>query len=75
MPHFGDEQPGETHYYSPVFVYTLGIVNCGLQPMKLYAHTYFEDEGKKGETMLLLLYTGNSFMMGFFRTTRSMSRS
>ncbi len=48
MPHFGDEQPGETYYYSPVNVYTLGVVNCGLKPMKLYAHTYFEDEAKKG---------------------------
>ena len=48
MPHLGDEQPGETYYYSPVNVYTLGIVNTGLTPMKLFAYVCHEDEGKKG---------------------------
>ena len=27
LPHFGNEQPGETYYYSPLGVYVFGIVN------------------------------------------------
>ena len=27
LPHLGGEQPGDTYYYSPVWLYFLGIVN------------------------------------------------
>ena len=27
LPHFGNEQPGETYYYSPLGIYIFGIVN------------------------------------------------
>ena len=67
MPHFGDEQPGKTYYYSPVNVYTLGVVNCGLNPMRLYAHTYFEDEAKKGGNNVASLIYRQLFYDGFLQ--------
>jgi len=27
LPHVGQEQPGDTYYYSPIWLYCLGIVN------------------------------------------------
>jgi len=70
MPHFGDEQPGETYYYSPVNCYTLGIVNCGLKPMKMFAHVYFENEGKKGGNNVASLLYKQLFWDGFFLPDR-----
>jgi len=70
MPHFGDEQPGETYYYSPVNVYTLGVVNCGLKPMKLYAHTYFEDEAKKGGNNVASLIYRQLLHDGFLQESK-----
>ena len=46
LPHFGNEQPGETYYYSPLGVYVFGIVNYADEKMNAYA--YHEGEGAKG---------------------------
>ena len=46
LPHFGQNQPGETYYYSPLSVYEFGVVN--LATSKLNAFTYHEGEGRKG---------------------------
>ena len=70
MPHLGDEQPGETYYYSPVNVYTLGIVNTGLTPMKLFAHVYYEDEGKKGGNNVASCIRRQLFHDGFLSGDR-----
>lgn len=70
MPHLGDEQPGETYYYSPVNVYTLGIVNTGMVPMKLYAHVYYEDEGKKGGNNVVSCMYRQLFHDGFLAGDR-----
>ena len=48
IPHFGDEQPGDTYYYSPLFVYVFGVVDVSSTPDVLFAYGYREDEGSKG---------------------------
>ena len=48
IPHFGDEQPGETYYYSPLNVFVFGIADVTVQPTHLYAYCYDEGTGKKG---------------------------
>ena len=45
LPHLGGEQPGDTYYYSPVWIYCLGIVNTSED--KLYAYVYKELDKKK----------------------------
>ena len=46
LPHLGQEQPGDTYYFSPIFLYCLGIVDAGTQ--KLTEYLYQEREGGKG---------------------------
>ena len=46
LPHFGEEQPGETYYYCPLNVAAFGVVDC--QNDHLSAYVYHEGEGKKG---------------------------
>jgi len=70
MPHFGDQQPGETHHHSPVNVQTLGVVNCGSTPMKLHAHTCSEDKAKKGGNNVASLVCTQLFHDGFLQADR-----
>ena len=63
IPHFGEEKPGYSFYFYPVFLYCLGIVNCGTGKFKSYVYT--EGEGKKGgnnSCSLLLHYIKNKLM-------------
>ena len=53
VPNFGDEQPGETYYYSPLNAYVFGMVDCSSNT--LHAHLYMEGEGKKGDIIAPLL--------------------
>ena len=46
LPHLGGEQPGGTYYYSPIWLYCLGIVNVAEE--MLYAYVYQECSAKKG---------------------------
>jgi len=69
-PHFGDQQPGETHHHSPVNVHTLGVVNCGSNPMKLHAHTCSEDKAKKGGNNVASLVCRQLFHDGFLQADR-----
>ena len=46
LPHFGNEQPGETYYYSPLGIYIFGIVNYATE--KMNAYVYHEGVGAKG---------------------------
>ena len=48
LPHFGDEQPGETYYFSPLSVFCFGTIDCSTLPEKMHALVYKEGEGKKG---------------------------
>ena len=54
LPHYAEEQPGCTYYYSPLGVYNLGIVDHaydygnGLFDVYLHAHIYHEGIAKKG---------------------------
>ena len=48
LPYFGNEQPGETYYYSPLKVSIFGIVDFSVKGGKLTAFVYHEGEGKKG---------------------------
>jgi hypothetical protein len=47
LPHFGDEQPGETYSYSPLSVFCFGTIDCSTSPEKMHALVYREGEGKK----------------------------
>ena len=46
VPHLGGEQPGDTYYYSPIWLYCLGIVDVSLG--RLFAYTYPEYAANKG---------------------------
>ena len=48
MPYFGGDQPGETYYYTPMTVNTLGIVDCNGEKDHLHGYIYDEGEGNKG---------------------------
>ena len=56
LPHLGEEQPGDSYFYSPMFLYVLGIVDTGTH--KLTSYVYQESEGKKGgnNTSSLLIH-------------------
>ena len=46
LPWFGESQPGEVYYYTPLNIFLLGVVNVVND--HLHAHLYHEGEGKKG---------------------------
>jgi hypothetical protein len=46
LPHHGNEQPGETYYYSPLSIFVFGITNYANE--MLNAYVYDEGEAKKG---------------------------
>lgn len=52
LPFYGSAQPGITYYYTPMNVYTLGIVDCNGKKDDLrdhlYGYIYDEGEGGKG---------------------------
>ena len=48
LPHFGDEQPGDTCYYSPLNLCIFGIANNALPKNHLHGYLHNEGEGKKG---------------------------
>ena len=45
LPHLGGEQPGDTYYYPPVWIYCLRIVDTSED--KLYAYIHKESDAKK----------------------------
>lgn len=63
LPHVGQEQPGDTYYYSPIWIYCLGIVNS--KTNQLYAYTYPESAAKKGanNTTSCLLHFLKTFIL------------
>ena len=46
LPHVGEEQPGETYYFSPIWLYCLGIVDASSN--KLFAYVYPESVSGRG---------------------------
>jgi hypothetical protein len=48
LPHFGEEQPGDIYYYSPLTVNVFGVTNLTAKPTKMMAYGYTEAEGGKG---------------------------
>ena len=63
LPHVGEEQVGETYFYSPINIYCLGIVNAATN--QLYAYVYSEADGKKGgnnSSSILLHYLQNNIL-------------
>ena len=48
LPHFGGEQPGDTYYFSPLFVYVFGVADVAGEKAKLRAYGYNEGDGAKG---------------------------
>ncbi len=50
MPSFGENQPGDTYYFTLLSVYNVGVVNCAhihsgeKEPQDhMYCHVYHED--------------------------------
>ena len=66
LPHLGGEQPGDTYYYSPVWLYCLGIVDVAED--RLYAYLYDESSAKKGANNVasILLYHVLTFVINNF---------
>jgi hypothetical protein len=48
LPYFCGEQPGDTYYFSPLFVYVFGIAGVSKDRVQLLAYGYPEGEGSKG---------------------------
>ena len=48
LPYFGEEQPGDTYYFSPLSLNVFGIVDHSPETDHLYGFLYHEGEGKKG---------------------------
>jgi len=48
IPMFGQSQPGDTYYFSPMTINIFGIVDCSIRGGTLAAHVYTEGDGKKG---------------------------
>lgn len=48
LPHFGEKQPGDIYYFSPLTLNVFGIIDYSLQKDQCYCFTYHEGEGKKG---------------------------
>jgi len=66
LPHLGGEQPGDTYYYSPIWLYCLGIVDVAED--RLYAYLYDESSAKKGANNVssILLYHIITFVVNNF---------
>lgn len=47
-PFFGEQQPGETYYYSPLSINVFGIADASRSSESLHAYCYHEGEGQKG---------------------------
>ena len=59
LPHFDDEQPGETYYFSPLSISKFGLVDVSHAREILHAFLYHEGEGKKGgDNVASLIYQG-----------------
>ena len=67
LPHLGGEQPGDTYYFSPVWLYCLGIVDVSED--QLYAYIYEESAAKKGANNVasILMYHVITFVLDNFR--------
>jgi hypothetical protein len=48
LPSFCSQQPGNTHYLSPLTVNCFGTVDCSNEKDHLYVYVYHEGEGKGG---------------------------
>jgi hypothetical protein len=49
LPSFGNSQPGDTYYYTPLTIFNLGVVDVSHPDGEhLYCHLYKEGDGKKG---------------------------
>ena len=65
LPHFGNEQPGETYYYSPLGIYVFGIVNYTGE--KINAYEYHEGGGVKGGNTVCCLAWKNLLDLGIIK--------
>jgi hypothetical protein len=74
IPHFGDEQPGDTYYYSPLFVYVFGVVDVSSTPDVLFAYGYREDDGAKGGNNVASLLLKSLRDFNFIMDNRTGSR-
>ena len=68
LPVYNKEQPGCTYYYSPLSIYTLGVVNHAYQygenddktiKAHLNDHVYHKSISKKGANNIVLLILKN----------------
>ena len=45
---FGEDQPGDTFYFSPLNIHVFGIVNHSPEHDQMHGYLHHEGEGKKG---------------------------
>ena len=69
LRHLGGEQPGDTYYLSPIWLYCLGIVNVA--EGRLYAYIYEESSAKKGMNNVasMLMYYIKSYLLNLHQRT------
>jgi hypothetical protein len=48
VPHFGEEQPADIYYFSPLTVNVFGCTDLTSKPTQMQAYGYTEAEGNKG---------------------------
>ena len=53
-PHFGEEQPGDMYYFSPLSVFQFGIADVTQTPTQLLTYAYTKDVRIKEATMWLV---------------------
>jgi hypothetical protein len=63
-PHFENEQPGDTDYYSPLTINLFGLVDLSRSPNKLDCNAYREYMGKKGSINVASLLMHNLHRYG-----------
>eukprot|EP00957_Ditylum_brightwellii_P167116 12721847-Ditylum_brightwellii.AAC.1 len=66
VPNFAAEQQGNTYYFSPLNVYSTGIVDVLTEDMHLYYYTWLEGEGKRGRNNIALVFYKHLKIEGFF---------
>ena len=64
LPSHKKDQPGETHFFVPLNIYVLGIVDCNSEKSYLCAYMYTEAEGGKGGNLVVSLIMKYLFDQG-----------
>jgi hypothetical protein len=74
LPYFSGEQPGDTYYFSPLFVYVFGIADVSKDRPHLLGYGYHEGEGSKGGNNVASLWIQGLKVFGWLQDDSCGSR-